>query len=102
MKITRLTFGAAVFLTPLAVRENEHSFSFCAATTAMNQAVLQRQSDRRAEILAAARTRIQGAMDVQRAEIRKQRDRVQAEIRATIPVLASDIASKVLGREVRS
>jgi F-type H+-transporting ATPase subunit b len=55
-----------------------------------------------AELLAEARNASQTAVDAQRAEIQKQRATLEQEIKSTVPVLASDIASKVLGREVRA
>ncbi len=54
------------------------------------------------EILSAARATINAKLEAQRAELRTQRDAMRTEIRATIPALAGDIATRVLGREVPS
>jgi F-type H+-transporting ATPase subunit b len=54
------------------------------------------------EIVAQARQQTQAALESQRAEIRAQRDKLASEMNTLVPVLASDIATKVLGREVRS
>jgi F0F1-type ATP synthase membrane subunit b/b' len=42
------------------------------------------------------------AVEAQRAEIRTQREKLTGEIQAQVPALARDIATRVLGREVRS
>ncbi len=55
-----------------------------------------------AEILAAARETTQATLDTQRANLRSQSETLRSEIRASVPQIASEIASKVLGREVRS
>ncbi|MEI8256531.1 MAG: ATP synthase F0 subunit B [Deltaproteobacteria bacterium] len=55
-----------------------------------------------AEILATARDTTQASLDAQRASLRTQSETLRSDIRASVPQLASEIASKVLGREVRS
>jgi F-type H+-transporting ATPase subunit b len=55
-----------------------------------------------AQLLADARREVNEMVDKQRAEINAQREQLRTEIRATVPALAGDIASKVLGREVRA
>lgn len=57
---------------------------------------------REAEIVAKARTATAQVLEQHRTELRARREALQKEIRATVPGLAADIASKVLGREVRS
>ena len=57
---------------------------------------------REAEISAKAREEVQAAVEQQRATIATQRRVVQAELVGVIPVIAAEIASKVLRREVRS
>ena len=54
------------------------------------------------EILGQARQASQAAIDAQRAQIRTQRETLTTEVKALVPQLATDIASKVMGREVRS
>ena len=56
---------------------------------------------RESEILAQARGRMTAAVESQRAEIKKQRELLRGQIKAQVPALATDIATKVLGREVR-
>jgi F-type H+-transporting ATPase subunit b len=55
-----------------------------------------------AEILAQARATVTEALESQRAKIRAQREQLSIELKATVPQLAKEIASKVLGREVVS
>jgi F0F1-type ATP synthase membrane subunit b/b' len=40
-------------------------------------------------------------LEAQRVQIREQRAKVESEMKAIVPQLATDIATKVLGREVR-
>jgi F-type H+-transporting ATPase subunit b len=54
------------------------------------------------EIVAQARQQTQAALESQRAQLASQRGQLTTEMNALVPQLASDIASKVLGREVRS
>jgi F-type H+-transporting ATPase subunit b len=54
------------------------------------------------EILAEARKATQESLDAQRAQLRGEAQKLRGEVQATVPQLASDIATKVLGREVRT
>ena len=54
------------------------------------------------EILAQARESAHKALESQRATLNEQRTKLQAEVKIMVPQLATDIASKVLGREVRA
>lgn len=55
-----------------------------------------------AEILSQARATVTEAVEAQREKIRAQREQLSTELKATVPQLAKDIASKALGREVAS
>ncbi|MFO0562683.1 MAG: ATP synthase F0 subunit B [Polyangiales bacterium] len=55
-----------------------------------------------AEILAQARATVTEAVEAQRDKIRAQREQLSTELKATVPQLAKEIASKALGREVAS
>jgi F-type H+-transporting ATPase subunit b len=55
-----------------------------------------------ADVLTAARAQVNATLEVRRAQIQGERARVEAEIKATVPQLAREIAAKVLGREVAS
>ena len=57
---------------------------------------------REAEIIGKARTDIAATVEKQRAEIAVERTRLLGEVRALVPELARDMASRVLRREVRS
>ncbi len=57
---------------------------------------------RDAEIAAKVRGEVSAVVEKQRAELAAQGQRVRAEVMASVPALATDIASKVLRREVRS
>ena len=72
------------------------------AMRARNSAAMRKRTE--TEIIADDRARdgTQKALEAQRADIRKQRETLHNEIAATVPQLAADIATKVLGREVRS
>jgi F-type H+-transporting ATPase subunit b len=59
-------------------------------------------SRREAEILSEARTKMNAVVESQRSEIRTQRQALEVEIRNAVPALATDIATRVLGREVRA
>lgn len=53
------------------------------------------------EIIAQARAAMNAAVEAQRAELRRQREILRAEVQAAVPALAKEIVTKVLGREVR-
>jgi F-type H+-transporting ATPase subunit b len=65
---------------------------------AIRNAALKQEGD----ILAKARATVSEAVDAQREKIRVQREQLTVELKATIPQISKDIASKVLGREVAS
>jgi F-type H+-transporting ATPase subunit b len=56
---------------------------------------------RDAELTAKVRDEVNAHVERQRAEIAVQKQKVRGEIMALVPSLASDIATKVLRREVR-
>ncbi len=57
---------------------------------------------RDAELTAKVREEVNAQVGAQRAEIAAQKIKVRGEIMALVPSLATDIATKVLRREVRS
>lgn len=57
---------------------------------------------REAQILAEARGKVLAAVERQRGELAVQRDAIRKELDATVPALAAELATKVLGREVKS
>lgn len=69
-----------------------------AARDEIRNAALRQEGD----ILSKARATMTEAVESQRAKIRAQREQLMTEMKATVPQLAKDIASKALGREVAS
>jgi F-type H+-transporting ATPase subunit b len=55
-----------------------------------------------AQVLAEARETLGTELEKQRAELRVQRDALRTEMRAMVPALATQIATKILGREVQT
>lgn len=72
------------------------------AATAERDRIRSEAMKREAEIIGAARSKVAEAVAEQRATIRSERDKLSADLKAMIPSLAKDIASKALGREVAS
>lgn len=59
-------------------------------------------STQESAILTAARADVNATVEREKADLRAQRDRVRDEVMAQVPGIASDIAAKVLRREVRA
>ena len=57
---------------------------------------------REAQLISDARGKVMAAVERQRGELAVQRDAIRKELSNTVPELAIELASKVLGREVKS
>jgi len=83
--------------------EYEESFKRARAAAQAERERLRTDAKRKeADVLGEARRTTGITLEQQRASMRQQKTTLQAEVMAMIPRLAAEMASKVLGREVRS